>query len=438
MRINPYGLMAIDVPEYGTQSTDIFLSIVHVLMIALCMSLMAMPAYAAALGPATLGIFGNANMDGTIDEDDIAYVDGIIEGTNGETKLADANYDGNVDREDMTQIELIIRGEENKLTIVDDHGDAVTVNKPVTRVIPDHIVSFEAIRVLGATDLIVATQALTDQVGPTFLQGLGELPTVGGYKLPDYEAILSLSPDIYFVYSGSQEQKATVRDNLPGVTVIFAGYNEPYDPNDLTMDIRQLGYILDRRDEAEEYINWYNGYLDLIKERTADLSEDEKPKVYVTCFSLYSCRAIFPPIDIAGGINIGADLAGGYCTEVDPEWVLVQNPDIIIDPVVGWDYGYDVDDSSALKAIHEDIMNHHELANVTAVEDERIYHPDIYSIGLFPNNIISIAYYAKWLHPDLFEDLDPQQVHQEYLDRFTPIEFDVKEHGVFVYPPLEN
>ncbi|MBN1322462.1 MAG: ABC transporter substrate-binding protein [Methanotrichaceae archaeon] len=402
------------------------------------MALLAAPAYAAPLGAATLGIFGNANMDDTIDEDDIAYVEDIIEGTNEETELADANCDGKVDRDDITQIDLVIRREEKELTIVDDHGDAVTVKKPVTRVIPDHITSLEAIRVLGAADLIVATQALTDQVGPTFLQGLGELPTVGGYRLPDYEAILSLNPDIYFVYSGSQEQKAMIRENLPGITVIYAGYNEPYDPNDLTVDIRQLGYILDRRDQAEEYINWHNSYLDLIKERVAGLSEDEKPLVYVTCFSLYSCRAIFPPIDIAGGINIGADLGGGYCAEVDPEWVVIQNPDILIDPVVGWDYGYDVDDLSVLMAVHDDIMNHPELANVTAVEGGRIYHPDIYSIGLFPNNIISVAYYAKWLHPDLFEDLDPQRVHQEYLDRFTPIEFNVKEHGVFVYPPLED
>jgi len=406
-----------------------------VLMMTLFMLLTIVPALAS---DCTLEIFGNANMDDTIDEVDIEYVEGIIKEMNEATELADANYDGEITEDDITQIELIIGGEEKELTIVDRHGDAVTINKPVTSVIPDHITSLEAIRVLGAGDLIIATQALTDCVGPTFLHGLGELPTVGGYKLPDYEAILSLDPDIYFVYSGSQENKQTVIKNLPGVAVICAPYSEPYDTNDITMDIRQLGYILDRRDQAEEYIDWHNGYLDMIKERVAELSEDEKPRVYVTCFSLYNCRAVFPPIEIAGGINIGADLGAGYCTSVDPEWVLVENPDIIIDPVVGWDYGYDVYDPSALIAMREDILNQPELANVTAVEDERVYIPDIYSIGLFPNNIISITYYAKWLHPDLFEDLDPQKIHQEYLDRFTPIEFDVNEHGVFVYPPLEE
>ena len=58
----------------------------------------------------------------------------------------------------------------------------------------------------------------------------------------------------------------------------------------------------------------------------------------------------------------------------------------------------------------------------------------IYAPG--PGYQIGVAYTAKWLHPDLFEDLDPQAVHQEYIDRFQGIDFDVKEHGVFVYPPL--
>ena len=67
----------------------------------------------------TLDIFGNVNMDDTIDEDDIAYIEGIIDGTNEETQLADANYDGQIDEADIAQIELIILGEEKELTIID-------------------------------------------------------------------------------------------------------------------------------------------------------------------------------------------------------------------------------------------------------------------------------------------------------------------------------
>ena len=48
------------------------------------------------------------------------------------------------------------------------------------------------------------------------------------------------------------------------------------------------------------------------------------------------------------------------------------------------------------------------------------------------------AYYAKWLYPELFEDMDPNAIHQEYLDRFIGIDLDRDEHGVFVFPLLKG
>jgi len=44
-----------------------------------------------------------------------------------------------------------------------------------------------------------------------------------------------------------------------------------------------------------------------------------------------------------------------------------------------------------------------------------------------------MAYWAKGLHPELCSDLDPQAIHQEYLTDFLGIDYDLEEHGVFVY-----
>jgi iron complex transport system substrate-binding protein len=43
---------------------------------------------------------------------------------------------------------------------------------------------------------------------------------------------------------------------------------------------------------------------------------------------------------------------------------------------------------------------------------------------------------AKWFYPELFKDLDPKAVHQEYMTRFQRLEYDLDEHGVFVYPEV--
>ncbi len=62
----------------------------------------------------------------------------------------------------------------------------------------------------------------------------------------------------------------------------------------------------------------------------------------------------------------------------------------------------------------------------------------LYEFGCSPRVPITIAYMAKWFYPDLFDDLDPQALHQEYIDDFCGINYDVAEHGVFIYPPLEE
>ncbi len=66
---------------------------------ALCLSLVVMPAGAdgdlfSQAYKDTLTVYGNANLDEIIDEDDIEYVRWIIDETEDETQFADANYDG--------------------------------------------------------------------------------------------------------------------------------------------------------------------------------------------------------------------------------------------------------------------------------------------------------------------------------------------------------
>jgi iron complex transport system substrate-binding protein len=54
--------------------------------------------------------------------------------------------------------------------------------------------------------------------------------------------------------------------------------------------------------------------------------------------------------------------------------------------------------------------------------------------GYYP---IGLRYMARLFHPDLFEDLDPEAFHQDFLTEFQGLDYDLDEHGVFVYPPIE-
>ena len=430
-----------------------------VIAIALCsVFLVALPAttIAAEEDDFVLGIYGNANEDDTIDMRDLTYVKLIFFGKKSETELADAKYDGKINPLDFIQIKLIIVGKEKELTIVDALGEAVTVNKPVNRIISGYTDRAETLQLLDATDKVVGVDAYVRERTSIFPE-LSTLPEVTSFSpsSQNYEAMLSLMPDVYIPYMAtpSIETKRLYKEKLPGVAIIFLelGYQTKTKENfieSFVNDIKKLGYILDKENEAEEFCEWYKGYMNMINDRTKGLSDDEKPPVYVSFWRFQNCVIREGIVSLAGGRNIGSDLGTGHHVEVSPEWLMVQNPDFIIRNTV-WSTGYELDelsgetDSDAPSyqltppLIVEEVLNKPELARVNAVTSRRVYVIEHTHLTTGPGHILGAVYYAKLFHPDLFEDLNPEAVHQEYLDRFQRIDYDLNEHGIFLYPPID-
>jgi len=410
---------------------------VSILMMILASSMLAvMP---AAASDYTLGIFGNANMDDTINEDDIEYVEGIIDGTIEETELADANYDGVIDEGDTAQIELIINGEEKKLTIIDSADRIVTVKKPVDRIVIVNRNVLETLRSLKATEKIagVTSSVTTDTI---FFPEFSEFPNVGSQKNPDIETILELHPDVVFLYATQWEDqideiKSILHNADPEVAVAAL---DCYKPAWYIEEVRKLGYILDRREEAEEFIDFYQGCKRPIAEIVEGMSEDDKPKVCILrdFYTTYGVLSAEHQMVVAAGANdIFGDISGTGA-DVDGEEVITRDPEFTI-WIHRWEGGYllDAGDTAELEVLRTNIMTRPELHNVTAVERENVYvvTNDVYRGA---RDFVGIAYMAKWFHPDLFEDLDPQALHQEYLTRFQGLDYDLNGQGVFVYPEV--
>ncbi|MBE9570441.1 MAG: ABC transporter substrate-binding protein, partial [Proteobacteria bacterium] len=359
-----------------------------------------------------------------------------------ETTLADANYDGDVNVLDMTQIGLIILGRESKLTFIDATGDSVTVNKPVERVIVMFKNNLDLVQMLDVKDKVVAVSQWTKENEEAYPE-LSELPSIGHWYRPDYEAILTANPDLIIPYTVVMEGEIPVwcmakitalKENIPDATFYILSLTQEEIDDRFVENFRVLGYILDKEEEAEEFIDWYKAQLSTIKSRTEGLSEDEK----TTFFMQHGPDWTYPhPFlsYVAGGKNIITTPC-----EPDPEWIASQNPEVILRE--GYQavpcHGYSCDDPSAMAAtVEEEFLNNPGYADVPAVKTGRVYIMDGETLLLGPCHIMGVAYMAKWLHPTLFEDLDPQDIHQEYITRFKRIDYDLEEHGVFVYPPLE-
>jgi len=386
-----------------------------------------------------LGVYGNANEDDTIDMRDLTYVKLIFFGKKPVTKLADAKYDGKINPLDFIQIKLIIVGKEKELTLLDDDitedypdGKPVTINKPVERMIVLSTYATEAVRSLKSMNKIVGVPTYTVTQHALFFPELVELPTIGSGFKPDIEKVIELEPDMVLAYAKSPKPKE-FDDKLPrSIKVVHLDFSRA----DLMIeDFAKLGYILDREDDAKKIIDFYEEFNSKINERVAGLSDDEKPKVYIE--SIWKLESKYKAIGkgtgpdaactMAGGINIAE--FDGYKT-VDPEWVITQNPDIIIAQVfTGVGCGYEHDDPSELKAVRENIMNRPELAEVTAVKEGKVYCIAI-QVTSKPRYFVGVAYMAKWFHPELFADLDPKAINTEYLEKFQGMPY----RGVYVYP----
>ena len=431
------------------------LTFVEIAVVLCSMFLVALPTTTIAAGQDdyVLDIYGNANEDDTIDMRDLTYVKLIFFGKKPETELADAKYDGEINPLDFIQIKLIIVGKEKELTVIDSADRIVTVKKPIKRLVVTFRQALELIRTVDMeADRIVGVESLVQSSGTPpwginykiFFPEFSDLPTVGGIWNPDIEAILNLHPDVVLLVAvdccGSTHDKNRAVLESAGIAVLRV-YGCVYGKA-IPEEAKKFGYIFDKRKEAEEFINWYESSLNSIKEKVENIPEEDKTKVYfegADSYNTFSEECTM--IESAGGKSI-FDIE--HSGSVDPEAVAVRDPDVIV-KVASWGaggYHVDADETVDFKEAREEIMSRLELQKVKAVKDGRVYTISGYILcfhaGSGCRGFLQNLYMAKWFHPELFEDLDPKAIHQEYLTRFHRLDIDLDEKGVFVYHPEEH
>lgn len=354
---------------------------------------------------------------------------------------------GKVEIPESTAVAQHVR--EEPITIIDSSGTEVEIPRPVERIVIAYPTIGEPIRLLGAWDKVVGRDFYTtDEV---LFPGASELPCVVGpmgHYLINYEKVFELDPDLFLTMAMPIPGLETVRDKLePEIPVVALNFENPAT---LAENMRKLGLILGKEKEADEYIDFYQRVVNGITEKTARIPEAEKPRMffwplnydYASRYMTYGksfSSALEAQVEIVGGINIAEDLPGAY-PYVNPEWLAEQDIDVIIGHVspmvIRGIFGYEVDDATVAQNTIDWIMNKDKdpvLAGSDAVKDRRVYLYQNELVGS-PKFVVALAYMAKWCHPELFPDLDPREIHQEYLTRFMGIDYDLSKHGVLFYP----
>jgi iron complex transport system substrate-binding protein len=333
--------------------------------------------------------------------------------------------------------------EPEPIIITDFNGKEITLQAPAERVVVFNIPMFAVINAIGAAEQVVG---VVDYIVPekTRFPYFSNLPSVGMNDSPDFEKILSLDPDAILV---PYYLPTTFEEKLePDVQVIRLNIGPPLTYKE---DVEKIAAVFGKDEEAKTFISWYQEKVEAVRSKTAALKESGRPSVFNvysddwgesagTAYGTYGADNFWvgPMLDMAGGNNIAREVDGDWVS-VDPEWVIEKNPDVMVRELRTFvagklAVGYDASSTEKIASIREKIMNESSLISTNAVKNSRVHMIDI---TLSQSEwFLGLQYLAKWYHPDLFTDLDPQEVHQEYIDRFQNIDFDVSKEGVFVYP----
>jgi iron complex transport system substrate-binding protein len=136
-------------------------------------------------------------------------------------------------------------------------------------------------------------------------------------------------------------------------------------------------------------------------------------------------------VELAGGTNMAKDFIPGTFGTVNPEQIIASNPDQVIVTGSNWELyvpggkwvgvGPGADKAEAERKL-ADLMTRPAFTDIKAVKDGNV-HAIWHQFYNSPYQFVAVQQIAKWLHPDLFKDLDADATFKEMHERFLPVDY---------------
>lgn len=341
-----------------------------------------------------------------------------------------------------TTVMSIIAESDDSITVLDAMGRVVTIEKPIDKVaVIDALPQVAStIQAIGAFNKVIAMDERTEKEkvpSPTSSSSVN----IGSSEEPDLEKLITLDPDLVIVGLYATDDKIKKLEST-GFTVlvasVFPTVDEGFTPT--RENTLVLGSILGVVERAEEFVNWRDYYLDKIQENLAVLSTHEKPAAMYTykwdSNKIYGSGAknrFHYLLDLLGTTDINADVETDWA-EVELEHLIKENPSVLIFEEMTHQSGYGKADPAKMRSDIDSLIALPGMSSVDAVKQGRIFGLPV-SI-MTGDTWLAAIYLAPAIHPELCGDINPVTVHQEYIDNFLKIPFDVRADGVFLYPPI--
>jgi len=275
-----------------------------------------------------------------------------------------------------------------EVTVTDAAGRAVTLEEGADSIVSCYYISTAVLLALGCREQIAGIEKKADTRGLYRLAApeIIGLPAVGSGKEVNMETVLALEPGAVIL---PMKLKSSAEDLTAfGVTALVV---DPEDEAGFRNCVLLLGAVSGREEAAEALLE----RCDAVTESLQGLLAGTEPvTVYMAAESdplmtypagMYQDRLIA----LGGGVNVAGGISGSAKAAVDPEQLLLWDPEVIV-IVSGAGYG------------PEAFTENEQFAGLRAVRSGRVYAmPGGVESWDYPtpSSVLGAAYLCHILHP---------------------------------------
>lgn len=271
----------------------------------------------------------------------------------------------------------------------DQVGRELHFDAPAERIVSCYCISTATLVALGLEDKLVGIEMKADS-RPLYALAAPQivsLPAVGSGKGVNIEEIAALNPDVVILPKKLREEAGALEVlGIPTVVV------NPESQEEFEACVALLGQVCGAEEAAGALLNRYREMTAAVEDAVAGC---DRPSVYIAAGSDF--LTTYPSglyqsdlIEIAGGVNVAAELDGDAKAAIGVEQLLAWNPDYIF-IVADADYGV------------EDVACDARFAALSAVRNGRIcaFPADIEAWDYpTPSSVLGQLYMASVLHPE--------------------------------------
>lgn len=332
---------------------------------------------------------------------------------------------------------------QDTITITDHNGNVVEVPKNIERIAVANILpmpsvlavffdSAEKIVGMPSGSMTAAQNSLLSELYPEILNA--ETGYINGAEI-NIEELMKLDVDVViYNAANSSTGEQLAKAGIPGVAVAVNKWN--YDAIEtLNQWIRLLSEMFPENDRVEQVETYSKESYELVQERVAGLSEEEKAKIFF--LFQYTDSAIASSgnqffgqywADAIGAINVGEEVEKDNSITVNMEQIYAWNPEHIL--ITNFT-------SAQPEDLYNNTIGSYDWSAIDGIKNKQAHKMPLgmyrsYTCGV--DTPVTLLWMAKTVYPDLFADIDITEETKSYYKDVFDIEL-TDEQAQMIFAP---